>query len=170
MHLNFFLNSQSTEIKEDMLPILFQNSALAGHSGFIRAFMQSCKFQLNDEIARMALFTAAQHGHIQYLAVLLEHGVDPNIRDEKNVTALHNAARFGQLKCITELVQSGANIEALTNQRWTPLHTAVRQCQDEAVTLLIDLGCNIDAKGGMFVSRILVKAQIISNDECFMNL
>ena len=162
MHLNLFLNPQSTEIQQDMLPKLFQNSALAGNSRFIRTFLRSCNFQLNDEIARMALFTAAQHGHLQYLAVLLEHGVDPNIRDEKNITALHNAARFGQLNCISELVQSGANIEALTDQRWTPLHTAVRQCQDEAVTLLIDLGCNINAKGGMFLLRISVKAHIRS--------
>ena len=133
-----------------MLPSLFQNSALAGHSAFLRAFLRSCKFELSDDIARMALFIAAQHGHIQYLAVLLEHGVDPNIRGEKNITALHNAARFGQLQCIRELVQSGANIEALTDQQWTPLHTAVRQCQEEAITLLIELGCNVDAKGGNF--------------------
>ena len=133
---------------QDMLPKLFQNSALAGHSGFIRTFLRSFRYKFSDDVVRTALFTAAQHGHIEYLVVLLEYGVDPDMRDNKNTTALHNAARFGQLECITELVQSGANIEAVTDQRWTPLHTAVRQCQEEAVALLIELGSNINAKGG----------------------
>jgi len=138
----------SKEIQQDLLPKLFQNSALAGHSVFAKALLKSCKCKLNNDIIRTALFTAAQHGHLEYLEVLLNHGIDPNMGDERNVTALHNAARFGQLKCITELVKSGANIDALTDQRWTPLHTAVRQCQEDAVSLLIDLGCNINAKGG----------------------
>ena len=142
----------STEIQHDLLPTLFQNSALAGQSVFAKALLRSCQFKLSDEIIRNALFTAAQHGHLEYLEVLLNHGIDPNIGDERNVTALHNAARFGQLKCITELVKNGANIDALTDQRWTPLHTAVRQCQEDAVSLLIDLGCNINAKEGKLVS------------------
>lgn len=138
----------STEVPHDLIAKLFQNSALAGNDVFIRTFLKSSKYKPKEEVSRTALFTAAQHGHIKYLAVLLEHGIDPNLKDEKGVTALHNAARFGQLECITELIQSGANIEAVTDQGWTPLHTAVRQCQEEAVALLIELGCNINARGG----------------------
>ena len=135
-------------IPGDKLPHWIHNSALAGQGNFMQHILRSVTVGLSSVISRNALFTAAQHGHVKYLASLLEYGVDPNLADENKLTALHNAARYGQLRCITELVQSGANTEALNDEKWTPLHVAVRQCQEEAVTVLIELGADINAKGG----------------------
>eukprot|EP00112_Aurelia_sp_Birch-Aquarium-sp1_P006842 Seg1748.4 transcript_id=Seg1748.4/GoldUCD/mRNA.D3Y31 product=5'-nucleotidase protein_id=Seg1748.4/GoldUCD/D3Y31 len=157
-------------IPGDELSHWIHNSALAGQGNFMQHILRTITVNLSSDIARNALFIAARHGHVQYLAALLEYGVDPNLADENKLTALHNAARYGQIRCITELIQSGANTEALTDEKWTPLHVAVRQCQEEAVTVLIEMGADINAKGGPLDETPLHLAASIGDAPVLKNL
>ena len=148
MKLLYSVHCIYPDIPADMLPSWIHNSAVGGQTEFLSRILQTTGFELTEEMATIALLTAAQHGHTHFLGALIDYGVNPNICGKNNVTALHNAARYGQVECIVELIQSGANTESLTDERWTPLHVAVRQCQEEAVTTLIEMGACIDSKGG----------------------
>lgn len=43
--------------------------------------------------------------------ILLEHGADPNARDDTGRSPLHRAARWGSPGCMLLLLDAGADIE-----------------------------------------------------------
>src|SRR4029079_11043402 len=83
-----------------------------------------------DENGATAFLRASQSGDVVLMKVLLEHGADPKIRTELNVTALQVAAGIGWVDGIT--------------YEWSKEQTI------EAVKLLLDLGIdpNIQADTG----------------------
>jgi len=57
------------------------------------------------------LHGAAQHGHIQVVRLLLEHGADPNVREPgDNTYPLHWAAAHGHIDIVRALVDAGADV------------------------------------------------------------
>ena len=59
------------------------------------------------------------------LDVLLDHGADPNQRDNKGETALHKAAKVGNADNVRLLIQRGADPLAVNHGGRTPLLTAM---------------------------------------------
>jgi ankyrin repeat protein len=57
-------------------------------------FFSHAYFQTKDN--ETALHCAAQYGHAVVVALLLEHGCDPNIRNCRGETALDLAAQYGR--------------------------------------------------------------------------
>lgn len=53
-------------------------------------------FFLQTKANETALHSAAQYGHTPVVSLLLEHGCDPGIRNNRGETALDLAAQYGR--------------------------------------------------------------------------
>lgn len=60
----------------------------------------------------MSYFQAVEHQHKDCVAILLEHGADPNLRDVSGNTALHLAAITTSKPLVELLLEHNADIEA----------------------------------------------------------
>lgn len=58
--------------------------------------------------------------------ILLEHGADPNLRDEDGATALHLAAGQGNAQCATLLAKFATTMDAVDNMGMNVLHFSAR--------------------------------------------
>ncbi|KAM0514563.1 hypothetical protein ACHAPE_006859 [Trichoderma viride] len=83
---------------------------------------------------------AMEHHNLSLAWLLLEHGADPNIADDKGLTPLHRASSSDDtdnVKDVRFLLQWGANA-SLQDKAWsnTPLHIAVQKSLDNVVVQL----------------------------------
>jgi hypothetical protein len=67
-----------------------------------------------NEHGMTALMRAANHGRVEMVRVLLEHGADPNITRNDNFTALSLAAFFGHTEIVEMLIGYGAETDVAT--------------------------------------------------------
>ena len=63
-----------------------------------------------DRNGSSALFHCVWHGHFKVLEVLLYHGADPNVQNNRMNTALHLCTEKGHRKLIRLLIEMGADI------------------------------------------------------------
>ena len=71
------------------------------------------------------LHAAAIYGYSEIVEFLLNHGVDPNIRNKKyGATPLHYAAAYGNSKVVEVLLEHGADPNIRDKNGITPLHFA----------------------------------------------
>ncbi|CAK9116685.1 unnamed protein product [Durusdinium trenchii] len=91
-----------------------------------------------------ALHLAAGRGNRAFMELLLDAGVDVNVKTRNdykdNYTALHEAAFFKQADAVEFLLDNGAKVNETNFKRQTPLHIAATQ-------------------GGYLICRLLVKYQ-----------
>ena len=69
---------------------------------------------------------AARTGNYGFMSVLLEAGVDPNLRGAKQRTALHHSARLGHEYAVRLLLRHKANPSLEDTVSNTPLQLAAR--------------------------------------------
>jgi ankyrin repeat protein len=91
-----------------------------------------------DEKGKNAAHFAAQDGHTELLAYLLELGIDPNARDVKGYGVLHYAAMSASLDTVQKALSACGNYESMTG--WSPLHWAYRTADLPVVDLLATSG------------------------------
>ena len=82
---------------------------------------------LPTELGQTALMSAAFHGHLSVLLVLLQHSANPSLQDIHGSTALMKAAHQGQEACVQALVRAKANTELLDRNSDTALLLAEAQ-------------------------------------------
>lgn len=83
----------------------------------------------------------ANHGHGSRIGIWLDHGVDPNLRNEAGRSALHLlAARGTGREAIRALVDAGADLKLKDNNGRTPLDVARSAKRLTAAGELIELG------------------------------
>jgi len=75
------------------------------------------------------IHAAAAAGRVDLARILLEHGADPNARQESDFTPLHEAARSGNLELTRLLVEHGADVNAQTKDGGTPLGYAEKHAE-----------------------------------------
>jgi ankyrin repeat protein len=82
-----------------------------------------------SEFKTTALHRAADGGHLAVVELLLNHGADPDLRDEgDNATALHFAAERGSLPIVKLLIERGADVNGFGDLHgwdvigWATLH------------------------------------------------
>ena len=68
-----------------------------------------------------ALHFAARYGQADVAKCLLQHGGDPNLRDDTGCTALHLGAAWGNADTLYALLEYGADPHGLQPEGQTPL-------------------------------------------------
>ncbi|KAL3492142.1 ankyrin repeat-containing domain protein [Aspergillus germanicus] len=99
---------------------------------------------LTNRIGYTALHSACKAGHESSARLLLDAGLDPNIRAIGDTTALHLAVSRGDLSTIRLLIERGADISARTSGGYTALHWAVDSRNCQVAALLSFCGATVD--------------------------
>lgn len=104
------------------------------------------KLATQDKYETPALLWAAERGHRQLMALLLDKGANINIQNRRDWitgTALHKVAMHQDPSMVRLLLDKGANVEAVDQHMKTPLHHAVIEGFEEMVELLLRKGANV---------------------------
>ncbi|MBV9508315.1 MAG: ankyrin repeat domain-containing protein [Acidobacteriia bacterium] len=112
-----------------------------------------------DENGATAFLRASQSGDIALMKLLLEHGADPKIATELNVTALQVAAGIGWVEGITYewsedatlqavkmLLDLGLDPNAQADTGRTALHGAAHKGRTAVIQALVDHGAKLDVR------------------------
>ncbi|MES0824939.1 ankyrin repeat domain-containing protein [Ruegeria sp. SCP11] len=92
------------------------------------------------------LFFAAQSGHTDIVAILLEHGADANTMLDFG-SPLQKAARGNHEKIVELLLKAGADPSAQAGDKdYTPLHDAAERGALDAAKILVAYGANVNAR------------------------
>lgn len=90
----------------------------------------------NNPLKVTPLHSAAAGGHLNIAALLLEHGADPNLRQNGGFTPLHSAAQNGQVDMLKALLLNGADLTVTNDEGKSALDMAAEAGQTEAVEFL----------------------------------
>ncbi|KAG0633151.1 ankyrin repeat-containing domain protein [Tuber brumale] len=71
-----------------------------------------------------ALYWATRHGYIDMISMLLDQGVDLQLKTFDDDTALHAAVAWGNLEATELLLAHGADVDGRDGSGRTPLHLA----------------------------------------------
>ena len=126
-----------------------QTAAFKGDLGEVQALIEN-KADVNaaNRDGTTPLFMAAQGGHREIIALLLDHGADAKqARKNDSVSPLYIAAQQGHREIVALLLDHGADAkQARKNDGVSPLYIAAQQGHREIVMLLLDHGA--DTKQG----------------------
>jgi ankyrin repeat protein len=93
-----------------------------------------------SESGRTLLMAAQSRPMIR---LLLEHGADPGVRDNRGATALHHAVTCHEaMEIIPLLLEKGADIDSADDAGFTALISAVVNDKPDLVRLLLDRGAD----------------------------
>ncbi|KAL2775814.1 ankyrin repeat and sterile alpha motif domain-containing protein 1B isoform p [Daubentonia madagascariensis] len=93
-----------------------------------------------------ALHCAAQYGHSEVVAVLLEELTDPTIRNSKLETPLDLAALYGRLRVVKMIISAHPNLMSCNTRKHTPLHLAARNGHKAVVQVLLEAGMDVSCQ------------------------
>ncbi len=99
----------------------------------------------SKEDTRPLIVVAAVNGHADTIAVLLNAGGDPDLRDEAERTALYWAASQGFSNCIGVLLEHDANPNLKNSAGKTALMAAAQSGYRKVVALLLENHAEINA-------------------------
>lgn len=120
----------------------------AARSGDVEAL--SAALEQNGAVAesdlKHPLFFAAQSGHTDIVAILLERGADPNTSFDFG-SALQKAARGNHVEVVALLLKAGAEPSAHAGDKsHTPLHDAAERGALASAELLVEYGADVNAR------------------------
>ncbi|XP_023248257.1 ankyrin repeat and sterile alpha motif domain-containing protein 1B-like [Copidosoma floridanum] len=132
-------------------------AAWSGNSEILRLILSQGpsvpNVNLTTKDNETALHCAAQYGHTEVVAQLLQHGCDPSIRNSRGECALDLAAQYGRLDTVELLVRNHPElIESLRSASsslifpHTPLHLASRNGHRACVEVLLDAGVDVNTR------------------------
>jgi ankyrin repeat protein len=89
-----------------------------------------------NELKAAPIQSAAAAGHVKIAELLLQHGADPNIREQGGYTPLHAAAQNGDIDMISTLIYGGADLDAKSDNGKIPFDLALEAGHGKAARLL----------------------------------
>ena len=89
------------------------------------------------------LHVAVVNNSVDAVGVLLEYGVDANIRDVNGFSPLHYAAAADNNILVEKLLEGGAEPDAPDYSQETPLISAARSGATQAASMLLKHGANV---------------------------
>ncbi len=138
---------------------LVHEAALKGDVGALPAGSRKLRnVDAADTLGATALMLAASRGHAEFVARLVELGVDVNSEDQKGRTPLHYAAKEGHTQAAQALIEACADTAAVDSHGDTPLHAAAANGHTETVRLLLTTGAPLDPRDTVYLSTPLHKA------------
>lgn len=137
---------------------------MEGDYAFVMEFVGSV-----DKWGRTALHEAVFRGEVEVVRVLVDMGVDVNVRDNKGRTALYELACnvfdidysfvrdvpvdlfFGKkmsrvLETVKFLIEKGANVNFVDDRGRTALHEAAARGELEVVRVLVNMGVDVNVR------------------------
>lgn len=102
------------------------------------------KFAIIFKSMETPLHVAAWNGHKEVCKILIDKGIDKNIKDAVGETPLYNAALRGHYSVTKFLLEQKAAKNAKTMNDSSPLHAAAAEGHNDIVDLLFDKGIDID--------------------------
>jgi uncharacterized protein len=82
------------------------------------------------------IHSAAAAGHVRIVKLLLDHGGNPNVREQAGYTALHAAAQNGDIEMIRTLLFGGADLTLKSDDGKTAMDIAMDAGHEKATLLL----------------------------------
>ncbi|XP_067104376.1 ankyrin repeat and SOCS box protein 12-like [Osmerus mordax] len=92
------------------------------------------------------LRTAAAHGHLRSLELLLEHGAEVDSLDVKAQTPLFTAVSGKHLDCVVALLKAGADPNGSQYNNCSPVLTAAREGDVDILRELLLFGAEVDVR------------------------
>ncbi|MBN3286629.1 ANS1B protein, partial [Polyodon spathula] len=105
-----------------------------------------CRVNEKNNENETALHCAAQYGHSEVVAVLLEELTDPTMRNNRSETPLDLAALYGRLQVVKMLVNAHPNLMSCSIRKHTPLHLAARNGHRSTVQVLLEAGMVVNCQ------------------------
>jgi ankyrin repeat protein len=93
-------------------------------------------------VNRTPLHAAAARGFLPLVNLLLEHGVDPEVKDGAGFTPLHDAAEQGRAMTVRALLNAGAKVNTTNSIGRSALWLAAARGQTETVAYLLGHGAD----------------------------
>lgn len=94
--------------------------AESGEISELEDLLPRANINARNEHGMTALMRAANHGRVEMVRALLEHGADPNLTRNDNFTALSLAAFFGHREIVERLIGYGARTDVATRYGTSP--------------------------------------------------
>jgi ankyrin repeat protein len=131
------------------VPLLW--ACMHGHMGAVRVFIQHMGvqgLQVSDRRGMTALHEAAEGGHEEVVAFLLNEGAQANSRAVGGLMPLLSACEKGHLGAVKLLAQHMGiqGVEERSERGWTALHSASRGGHKEVVAFLISTGARTNSR------------------------
>ncbi len=89
-----------------------------------------------NQLSAAPIQSAAAAGHVKIVMLLLNHGADPNVREQGGYTPLHAAAQNGDIQMIRALLFNGADLHIKTQNGKLPVDFAKEAGHTDAYALL----------------------------------
>ncbi len=99
--------------------------------------------------ANTLLHIAVKIGQKDIAGILIENGIDVDVKNTYTQTPLHLAALHNQCQAAALLIEKGADVNIRNQQGETALHLAVTAGNTEMAELLIGNRININSKNGL---------------------
>ena len=147
------------------LMVLFASFILTGCGTQIAAFHQAVRSGNLEEAeamlaeeptlvdaegdGRTLLFEALREEQKSMVMLLIDNGVDVNIKDKNCFSPLHCAVQQGHVEIAELLIAKGANVNATDMMGETPLHAAALGGHKDVVVVLLAGGANVNSENQM---------------------
>ena len=92
------------------------------------------------------LHVAAESGSASVARLLLDLGMNPDVRNLDEETPLHSAASSGSHEIVGMLLARGASVDVRARNDMTPLHYAARGREPEAAAVLLAHDADVNAR------------------------
>jgi RNA polymerase sigma factor (sigma-70 family) len=114
---------------------------------------------------------AARNGDAELVALLLEHGADPNApeTDAPRGLALYEAVVQGHMNCVRLLVEAGADVDASVESGSAALGRAMRPENPEMISYLCAHGATAGLELHVFLGNIVTVAEMLKLDPGLAN-
>ncbi|KIW32784.1 uncharacterized protein PV07_04306 [Cladophialophora immunda] len=114
--------SQSADVEAQLELVL--DSARFNNEKSMTSLLEGLSIDCNSKnhAGESALMLAARHCNVPILRMLLEHGAELEIADEKGRTPLHHAVKSGMPEAVEFLLMTGANPLLCDHRGWNAWH------------------------------------------------
>lgn len=114
-------------------------------------------------VGTSAMLVAMTNQQPKFVQMLLEHGGDPNLVDDRDEKLVHQAISLGAFQNLGELFQAGVPVDTLNKMGQTPALRLAYLNQYHIVARLLDLGANPDVKDQVGLSVRKLAATPVPN-------
>lgn len=132
-------------------PIVF--AVLADDTKLLDRLFAQCAHWRKDDSDGMAMYEAAWHGSPELIAVLLHHGLTPNMRLPGGWSPLMVAAMENRMDNVTVLLEAGADANAAMPNGVSALRGAVVCKNQHMANALIRHGARPDEKTRLMAEK-----------------